>query len=153
MAAVGEIVVRSWRHTFAGLLPEDFLSSLTCDAQRKRHERAFAGEDVRYRIAADGTRVVGFVSWGPARISELAGRIEIHALYLRPGCERRGTGRRLFDRVLAEVSGSQRQGLGLTALAINPNCAFYRRLDGTEIAVPDICLGGAWYRQTGFLWP
>ena len=152
MAAIGEITARSWRHVYAGLLPDDFLSSLTPVAQQERHERRFARGDVRYCVAEEGGQVIGFASWGPCRASGLSAGTELYALYLRPGYERRGIGSRIFDRARAEIPANQ-PGLYLTALAMNPNRAFYRRHGGTEVAAPDIQLGGTSYPQIGFIWP
>src|SRR5690606_19073879 len=90
MAAIGEIVAGSWWRTFSGLLPQDVLVSITPEAQKSRHERGFAREDLHYRVACGNGEVVGFASWGPARDPGFAVFCELYALYLRPGWERQG---------------------------------------------------------------
>lgn len=152
MAATGEIVTEAWRHSFHDLLPQDFLLSITPDAQKARHERAFAQEDVHYRVASWAGELVGFASWGPGRDPGFAMPYELYALYLRPGFERQGVGRRLLDSVMSEVASTGASGLYLTALALNPNRAFYARLGGIEVDAPSIRLGDASYGQVGFIW-
>ncbi len=150
LSVIGGITARSWRHTFAGLLPDAFLSSLTPAAQQQRHERIFARAGVHYRVAVEDERVIGFASTGPCRDPRHAPRGEVHALYLEPGFERRGIGSRLFEAARAEARSS---GLYLTTLSLNPNRAFYRARGGIEVEAPDIRLGGICYQQAGFLWP
>ena len=152
MAAIGEIVAQSWQHTFQGLLPQDFLSSLTPEAQQSRHERNFSRDGVHYHTAVDGNDVIGFASWGPRRDPSFAAPYELYAIYLRPGFERQGIGRRLLDRVISDVASSDPPDLYLTVLSVNPNREFYVRLGGTEVDAPSIQLGGISHEQIAFLW-
>lgn len=152
MAAIGEIVTESWQYTFRDLLPQDFLLSITPDAQKARHERTFARNNVHYRIASKIGEVVGFASWGPSRDPSFAMPYEIYALYLRPKFERQGFGRLLLSSVTSHVSSLGGSGLYLTALALNPNRAFYVRLGGVEANAPTIQLGDVSYGQVGFVW-
>lgn len=152
MDAIGEIVAESWQHTFHDLLPRDFLLSITPEAQKARHERTFARGDVRYRIASKTGEVAGFASWGPGRDPSFAMPYELYALYLRPRFERQGIGRRLLGSVISGVASSGGPGLYLTALAMNPNRAFYIRLGGVEADAPNIRLGASSYGQVGFIW-
>ncbi|MEI4471068.1 GNAT family N-acetyltransferase [Frigidibacter sp. MR17.24] len=154
MAAIGGIVAASWRHTFDGLLPQDFLALITPDSQRSRHERTFARHGLQYLVAAGAKsgEVVGFVSWGPSRDPSFAMPIEIYALYLRPSFERQGIGRLLLESAISAVATSGETALYLTALALNPNRVFYGRLGGIAIDAPPIQLGNASYEQIGFVW-
>ncbi len=152
MAAIGEIVAESWQQTFHGLLPQDFLLSITPEAQEARHKRTFARDGVHYHIASRGGEVVGFASWGPGRDPGFLMPHEIYSLYLRPRFERQGIGRLLFESVISDVASSGSPGVYLTALAMNPNRAFYVGLGGTEADAADIQLGDGIYRQVGFIW-
>lgn len=154
MAAIGEIVTESWRHTFHDFLPQDFLLSITPDAQKARHERTFARDNVHYLIASEAEveEVIGFASWGPARDPSFALPYELYALYLQPRFERQGIGGLLLRSVVSGVAASGSSGLYLTALALNPNLGFYVRLGGVEVDAPAIKLGDASYGQVGFTW-
>lgn len=152
MAAVGEVVVQSWQHTFKGLLPQVFLSSLTRDAQQHRHEQSFAHSGVHYRVAENANEVVGFASGGPGRDPEFTVQNELYAIYLMPGFERQGIGRRLFHSVTLGLARSERDGLYVTVLAVNPNRVFYARLGGAEMDGPSLQLGNHHYPQVVFWW-
>jgi L-amino acid N-acyltransferase YncA len=150
---IGRIVVRSWQRTFDGLVSAEFLNSMSDDHQRRRHERMFAIQGVVYYVAAtnDGD-VVGFCSGGPSRRPAYAAQSEIYAIYLMPGFERRGIGRRLFENVVADIAASGRKGLFLTALSVNPNRPFYTKLGGIETEAESLQLGDEICPQIAFVW-
>jgi GNAT superfamily N-acetyltransferase len=151
--AIGRIVVRSWQHTFDGLVSVDYLGAMSDDHQRQRHERMFSFESVVYRGAAtEGGDVVGFCSGGPSRLAGYAAQNEIYAIYLMPGYERKGIGRRLFEHVATELAASGRRGLILTALSANPNRSFYESMGGVEAAAENLQLGSKAYPQVAFVW-
>ncbi len=153
VAAIGEIVVASWRHTFDGILPRDFLMSMSRRHQERRHSRTLSLDFVHYVVAVtnDG-EVIGFASGGPGRDPDLVPRNELYAIYVKPGFERRGIGRRLFASIMAALATSKQKGFYLMALAVNPNHSFYAKLGGVETDAPRIRLGRDTYEQVAFIW-
>ena len=149
---IGQIVAEAWRTMFLDLLPQELLLSVTPDAQGARHERTFSQHAVHYRVAVIAGKVTGFASWGPGRDPSVSMPCELYALYLKPGYERKGIGRRLFEAVRSDAASSGCPSLYLTALSINPNRAFYMRLGGNEFEARSIQLGDRSYDQVGFLW-
>lgn len=153
MATIGEIVALSWQHTFAGLVSPEFLTSLSASHQAERHTRTFLKSNTLYHVAhIDGAGVIGFASGGPGRQAEVFDGSELYAIYMRPGFERMGIGRALFDAVGRKLIEASPDGFYLTALTVNPNCQFYRSMGGREVKAPDIKLGSELYSQVGFVW-
>ena len=150
--SIGSIVSRSWLNTFNGLLPPEFLVSITAEGQRNRHERNFALKGLYYRVAVVSDRVVGFASWGPSRDASLSTQRELYAIYLEPSFERQGIGSLLFKTVISDVAKAGFQSIGLTALSVNPNLQFYLRLGGEEFEAKPLTLGCVRYEQIGFRW-
>lgn len=153
MAAIGEIVALSWRHTFAGLVSPEFLASLSASNQAARHTRTFSKPESVYRVATvEGSGTIGFASGGPSRQAEVFDGAELYAIYLRPEFERLGIGRALFEAVARELIKISPEGFYLTALSVNPNRRFYQLMGGREVNAPDIQLGSEFYSQVGFVW-
>jgi len=69
-----------------------------------------------------------------------------------PGHEHKGIGRRLFEDVATDLAASGRRGLFLTALSVNPNRPFYRKLGGVEAEAESLQLGNEIYPQVAFVW-
>lgn len=92
---IGEIHIRSWQKAYQGILPADFLASLSVEArvERWRSDLASMGEEDLALVIENGSSVSGF-----ARLSPSANRTdgEVQAIYLDPSHWRRGLGRQLM---------------------------------------------------------
>jgi len=99
---VAEVHVASWRHTYRGLLPDDFLDKLSVDDREARWLGAFADPDPRSGalVAERSGRIVGFASFGQSRDEGIRGGTgEVPAIYVEPSSLGTGVGRELFDAV------------------------------------------------------
>lgn len=98
--AVAEVHVASWRHTYRGLLPDDYLERLSVDDREVMWLGAFADPEPKsgaFVAEVDG-RIVGFASFGPSRDEDVPERTgEIPAIYVDPSVLGSGVGRELFE--------------------------------------------------------
>ena len=84
---IARVHVETWRDTYAGLVPEDYLLSMTETGQAALWATALRGARpaetalVAEIIEPGGPRIVGFGSCGPARAGPAAG--EVFTLYVR----------------------------------------------------------------------
>ncbi len=102
--ALAAVHVATWRDAYAGLLPDEFLAGLDPRewAERRRARLIAPAEGTFELVFESEGRVAGFVSGGPSRDGFPGG--EVYAIYVDPGCQGRGAGRRLLaaaERVLA----------------------------------------------------
>ncbi len=150
---IARVVVETWRSTFTGLLPAEFLDSLSRDDQERRHRRSFEKADVSYHVAcSDDDGIVGFASGGPIREDGFEQENELYAIYVLSPYHGRKIGSSLFRRIARDMQRSGRKGLLTFVLGINPNRTFYKLLGGREIAVDPIELGGATVDQVAYVW-
>jgi GNAT superfamily N-acetyltransferase len=104
--AIAEINVAGWRAAYRGLMPEEFLDSLSVEhrerAWRARLESAMDGRDAAWVAERDGGPI-GYLVSGPPRDEDAGpGAAEIYAVYVRPDMWRSGAGRRLMETASAE---------------------------------------------------
>jgi len=90
-AGMADVHVRTWRHAYRGLMPQDVLDGLDVAARTTRWERILSsgGRGANWVAVEDGS-VIGFASAGPARDDDAPRERELWALYLAP--ERHGSG-------------------------------------------------------------
>lgn len=102
---LAEANVESWRVAFPGLVPDEFLATLSVAEQARRFLRLLAGDaGVEVWVAEDDQRVLGYASLGPSRDEDAtASTEELYALYVRPDAWRSGVGRLLHERVLERL--------------------------------------------------
>lgn len=145
----------SWRTTYSGIVPADFLAEMSYEALegRWRSWLTDAAEDRVFLVAESSGGVVGFAAGGPRRgegYPEYEG--ELYAAYILQAHQRMGLGRRLFESV---VSGLAERGTGsmLTwVLARNPSRRFYEAMGGGALGVQEIEIGSATLEEVAYGW-
>src|SRR5260370_39710674 len=98
---IARVHVASWRSTYRGLLPDDFLLSLSETGYAERWKRVIAEGTSRGYVAEDGGGVVGFSSGGRERAGETGWEGALYAIYVLDGAQRRGFRRDLVRARLA----------------------------------------------------
>jgi GNAT superfamily N-acetyltransferase len=152
--AIAEIAVAGWQAAYRGLMPDEFLDSLSVAARetgwRTWLESAAEGGDAAWMAEIYG-RAVGFVTSGPPRDDDVpAPAAEVYAIYVAPSEWRRGAGRALLEAATAEWWRRDAAALVLWVLEGNVRGrAFYEalgwQLDGEsrdielgDLAVPEV---------------
>lgn len=171
-AAIGAVHVASWRNTYAGVLPGEYLAGLCAVRHAAGYERAIAdrrqGHAVFVAVASgpdappgravgEGGAVVGFASGGRSRRPGLCGEPpgtsgEVETLYLLDDYRDRGLGRRLMRAMAAHLSAIGCRSVVLWVLRDNPTRWFYQRLGGRAAGRETIHFAGRQVEQMAYLW-
>lgn len=162
--AIGEAHVAVWRTTYAGILPDHYLASMSASRHAAQWRRLLAfpvaGHAVFVAVAtgpdspeeAGGApRVVGFASGGRAR-SGVREAGEIETLYLLEDWRERGVGRRLMRALAAHLNAIGCRSVMLWVLKDNPSRWFYQHLGGRPVAEQTTRFAGEPVTQLGLLW-
>jgi GNAT superfamily N-acetyltransferase len=125
--------VESWRTTYAGLIPADFLAGLSAQAQERRWAEILAaqgGATFVYVAESDG-EVVGFSSGGREREGNSKYSGELYAIYLLHEHQGRGLGRELVGAVAGRLADAGHRAMLVWVLAANTAArGFYEHLGG-----------------------
>lgn len=103
--ALSEIHVRAWQAGYRGLLPDSLLDKLSAAQRLPRWRERLSAETERVLVAELDGQVAGWLVIGPQRDGDLDPQRmgEIYAIYVDPGAWRRGCGKALLARALAEL--------------------------------------------------
>ncbi len=155
---IAEAHVASWRTTYAGVVPEEYLARLSVDAREQQWSERIArtaDPNSRARILvaeSPSGDIFGFVSVGP-RVEGPAGYTgEIYAFYLIEQAQRQGFGRRLMREGVAHLLSAGMTSMSLWVLAANPSRRFYERMGGQLIETTTEVIGGAALELCGYGW-
>jgi GNAT superfamily N-acetyltransferase len=134
---LGLITVTASRSAFIGNVPEDTIDfSWTPAVSAANWKRdvwgADAGSDMRFFVAEDDGRVVGFV-WDSPGADTPGFEWSVRALYVLPTRQGQGIGRMLLAHVCGILVSEGISSLEIGCVKENPNCAFYRHLGGAEV--------------------
>lgn len=156
-AGIARVHVDSWRTTYPGIMPEEFLASLSYDERERMWRRVLSTAAERGQVvyvAEDGAGwIVGFAYGGPTRgeaASEYAG--EVYSIYLLQSQQGQGLGRQLFRRVAQYLAGQGRKSLLVWVARDNPSRRFYEALGGKPAREQQIELSGQTIDEVGYGW-
>jgi len=133
--ALAAVHRESWRTTYAGILPLDFIATSAGrqgeDGWRRRLARASDAHATW--VAERHGRIVGFADCGDARHLLEGLEAEIYALYVLQDHQRQGVGRALARAAARHFVRQGRFGFYLWVLKANRARMFYEALGGVEI--------------------
>lgn len=137
--SIAEVHVRSWQGAYRGLLPDDYLQSLSVERRTRMwtHILADPRVDVFVALNAQG-QIVGFATLQVSRDSDAVKATgEVTAIYVLPSEWGRGIGRALMEAALKRARERGFRCVTLWVLAANNRARrFYEKAgfvrDGAE---------------------
>jgi ribosomal protein S18 acetylase RimI-like enzyme len=152
-AAIARVHVATWRSTYRGLLPEEFLTSLDVRGYTDRWRRIVADSTSRVYVAENAQGVIGFASGGRERAGEGAYSGELYAIYILEEAQGRGHGRRLVQAVVNGLRDLELPDMIVWVLRENaPARRFYERLGGVYVREQPITIGSAQLQEVSYGW-
>jgi len=152
-ADIARVHVATWRTAYRGMLPDDFLESLSESHYEERWRRTIAHYGSGVFVAQDGREVVAFASGGPERAGENGFGGELYAIYVMRESQGRGHGRAL---VRAVSTGLREMGLtDMIVWVLRENSAarrFYERLGGIYVREQPTTIGSAALQEVSYGW-
>ena len=154
-AAVAKVQIDTWRTTYQGILPDEYLSNLSYDRSRRMWETILLGPEsqvVAYVAEDDSETVVGWVSCGPDRDQDPTYRGEVYGLYVLQKMQRAGIGRQLMATAARDLKSRGFNSMIVWVLADNSSRHFYEKLRGEHAQTRDITIGGMKLKEYGYGW-
>ena len=155
-AAIARVHVDTWRTTYAGILPAEFLAGLEYANSEAVWCAAMAADRLGTSLLLVETaesEVVGFACGGPEREGNPLYRGEIFAIYVLQAYQRQGAGRRLFSAAARRLQKAGFDAFLLWVLKDNlPARRFYEALGGAYLDEKTITIGGTDLIEVSYGW-
>ncbi len=155
-AAIAKVHIDSWRTTYQGIVPDDYLASLAYEPRTQWWHTILSQSDpTRFVYIAENDRgqVVGFASGGRERGGDPDYQGELYTIYLLQGAQQRGLGRQLGAAVVQQLLQAGLMSLLVWVLADNPCRRFYEALEGQRLYDKRITIGGVSLVEVAYGWP
>lgn len=154
-AGIGAVHVAAWRSTYAGVLPDDYLSRLSVVRHAAGYDATIRGPGGVFVVAAGSggigrSGVVGFTTVGRARARLAEGEVE--TLYVLDDWRDQGLGRRLMRAGARHLQTAGCRSAFLWVLRDNPSRWFYQRLGGRPAAEGTTRVAGRDVPQVAYVW-
>src|SRR5438477_11730233 len=152
-AAIARVHVATWRSAYRGLLPDDFLASLSEAHYEERWRRTLGNSSARIYVAENADGVVGFASGGQERAGESGYAGELYAIYVLEEAQGHGHGRRLVQAVVSGLREMRLADMIVWVLRDNGSArGFYERLGGAYVRSQPISIGSAQLEEVSCGW-
>jgi ribosomal protein S18 acetylase RimI-like enzyme len=152
-AAIARVHVASWRTTYRGMLPDDFLSSLSEESYTDRWRRVIGDGLSRVFVVVEDAEISGFASCGRERAGETGFSGELYAIYILDREQRRGHGRELVRAVAGALREMKLPDMIVWVLRDNAAARhFYERLGGAYVRAQPITIGTATLEEVSYGW-
>ncbi|UCC18026.1 MAG: GNAT family N-acetyltransferase [Dehalococcoidales bacterium] len=154
-AGLVRVSVESWRSTYAGIIPQEFLDSLTYEGRTRHWEERLSDTDIPgfTFVAKDSTG--GIIGYAGGLKGNSGNRIytgEVGDIYLLKESQRQGTGRRLMATVALRLKEYGHSSLLVWVLEDNPYRKFYEALDGQPAGEKVVEIGGRKLAEVAYGW-
>ncbi len=140
--AMSRIYVQTWQNTYLGVLPYEYLSTMSV----AKHQQAFLNElkskQVISFVAEDSNRVIGFITGGHERKGDGLYSGEIFTLYVLKDHQRRGIGAKLVSALTDRFYQSGIYSMLVWVLKENPYRRFYEKINGIYIQTHHMPVAG-----------
>ena len=120
--AISHVHVQSWRTTYAGIVPEEYLATLN-EAERVLL-REWLTRDIPVYIADLDGEIVGFISGGAIREPVQTYDAELYAIYLLEQAQGQGIGTALLKKLAESLSSKGFTSMIVWVLEKNPSRNF-----------------------------
>lgn len=150
---IARVHVASWRSTYRGMLPDDFLESLSEGHYTERWKRVITEGTSRVHVVDEPGGIVGFASGGRERAGEGTFAGELYAIYVLDSAQRHGHGRELVRAVAGALREMKLPDMIVWVLRDNAAARrFYERLGGIYLRSQPTTIGTATLEEVSYGW-
>jgi GNAT superfamily N-acetyltransferase len=157
-APIAKINVESWKATYSGIMPQEYLDSLS-DEQRTNVWYVRLSDPSKlwpgwfyYVVEDDKDKIIGFAGGGPERSGNRLYSAELGVIYLVKSRERQGLGRRLMATVALRLKKQGHNSMLAWVLEVNRYRSFYEVLGGQRVAERHVNIGGVDLVEVAYGW-
>jgi len=154
-SSIARIHVDTWRSTYTGILPEEYLAKLSYEKREQGWYDSLSSdtfEDIVFVAKDQENGVIAFASGGKVRGDQPIFKGELYGIYVLEGFQRKGIGTKLMTAVAEQLVKQGFDSMLVWVLADNPACSFYEALGGRRVSDKKISLGGGTFVEIGYGW-
>jgi L-amino acid N-acyltransferase YncA len=151
-AAIAHVHVQSWKTTYPGIVPAEFLDALHETEQTEKWQQWFRTAPMSVFVAEDEEGIFGFANGGAIRGQVGDYDAELYAIYLLQSGQRKGAGRSLTQAMAEALHRKGHKRMLVWVLEQNPSAGFYQRLGAVPVARRMIELGGIQLPELALGW-
>ena len=151
-APIARVHVNSWKTTYQGIVPDEYLASLNIEDRITMWTKQLAADQSVIFVAEAMQEVFGFISGAALRDPIGEYDAELYAIYLLREGQCCGVGRALAHMLAESLLIKNFKSLAVWVLEANPAVSFYQALGAIPILRKTIEIGGVRLPELALGW-
>lgn len=150
-AAIAQVHVQSWLETYEGIVPKEYLASLS-EKERVPLWQDWLTRDISVFVAEIDGEVVGFAGGGAIREPLNTYDSELYPLYVLRDLQGRGLGKALLSVVVEALLQKGYKSMLVWVLEENPAVHFYKKAGAEFLMSKMVKIGDAELPESALGW-
>lgn len=152
-AGIAKVHVDSWRTTYQGIVPKDYLDSLSYEQRTDLWQRNLSHE-AHFGVVALNRQgdIIGFADARRKDEDLIQQSIHLTSIYLLAAYQGRGIGKKLLKEMFEYFKQLQVQKVFVEALEENSTCSFYEYYGAELIETIQIEIAGKKLNERIYMW-
>lgn len=154
-SGLARVSVDGWRSTYAGIISQEFLDSLTYESRAKRWEERLSDPDgpgFTFVVENDAGDIIGYAGGLKGNSGNPVYTGEVGDIYLLKEYQNQGTGRRLMATIALRLKEYGHNSLLVWVFEDNPYRKFYEVLGGQPAGEKMAETGGRKLTEVAYGW-
>lgn len=151
-ATIAHVHVASWRSTYKGIVPDNYLAELD-ETARTASWREWIESGIPVFVAIQNGVVVGFISGGPIRDPIDNYDAELFTIYLLQHVHRAGIGTALLGKLASRLDENGFKKMMVWVLEDNASFGFYEKSGARRISSRQVEIAGTLLPVVAYGWP
>ncbi len=150
---IAKVHVDSWRTTYKGIIPDEFLSKLSYEQRTELWIRNISNAG-NYVIIAENTegKIIGFATLGKRETNTVANSTDLTSIYLLEEHQGKQVGKALLKQLFLKVKQQGYQKVFVDVLEENKTRNFYEHYGATLCKTVQINIGGKLLNELIYEW-
>lgn len=150
---IGKVHVDSWKTTYKGILPDDFLNNLSYE-QRTELWKKNISDATNYVLVAENEQneIIGFATGGTRKTNSVPNATDLTSIYLLEEYQGIGIGKQLLKEIFAYFKLKGYEKVFVEVLAENKTRNFYEYYGAQYVENTEIKIGGKVLEELIYVW-
>ncbi|MFJ6207217.1 GNAT family N-acetyltransferase [Lysinibacillus sp. NPDC092081] len=150
---IGKVHVDSWRTTYKGILPDDFLNKLSYE-QRTELWKKNISDATNYVLVAENEQdeIIGFATGGTRKTNSVPNATDLTSIYLLEEYQGMGIGKQLLKEIFIYFKQKGYEKVFVEVLAENKTRDFYEYYGAQYVNNIEIKIGGKIVEELIYVW-
>lgn len=152
---IAKVNVDSWRTTYKGIVPDDFLNRMRYDEREVAARKTFESiKTLQYVAESEEKKIVGYVHGGKNRYTEDYPEYdaELYAIYILEEYQGQALGSKLIQHLVEELVSQGFKSMIVQVLAENSSREFYQKAGATYLDTRQLEISGKKLEELVYAW-